>query len=29
MPPYDDEGFAPAAPVAKVSLLNPDSGESS
>jgi hypothetical protein len=28
MPLYDDEGFAPAAPVAKVSLLNPDRSES-
>jgi hypothetical protein len=28
MPAYDDEGFAPAAPVAMVILRHPDSGES-
>jgi predicted aspartyl protease len=27
MPQCDDEGFAPAAPVARVSLRHPDSGE--
>ena len=28
MPAYDDEGFAPAAPVATVILQHPESGES-
>jgi|PeaSoiMetatran63_FD_contig_81_1102244_length_1697_multi_14_in_0_out_0_2 predicted aspartyl protease len=28
MPAYDDERFAPAAPVARVSLRHPDSGKS-
>ena len=28
MPAYDDNGFAPAAPVAKVILRHPESGES-
>ena len=27
MPAYDDNGFAPPAPVARVSLLHPDSGQ--
>jgi hypothetical protein len=27
MPAYDDKGFAPAAPVARVILRHPDSGE--
>jgi hypothetical protein len=28
MPSYDDNGFAPAAPVARILLRHPDSGES-
>jgi hypothetical protein len=28
MPAYDDDGFAPAAPVARVLLRHPESGES-
>lgn len=28
MPAYDDDGFAPAAPVARVTLRHPESGES-
>ena len=28
MPAYDDEGFAPAAPVASITLRHPDSGKS-